>query len=639
MEVFIARYYERLYRFALLVTGNEQAAIAAVVAAFRKVDPQTDNPEAALLAALLPAPEARWRFRAPPATLQRAGLTSQQADTLIAALARLTPAVRHSLGMLVFIEKSTPIAPRAWIDLAVALGQLPSEVDRLQAQRIATFINGDLPAEHALAVRGELLADEGARAIREGLVQTEAMLRQALPALFAVEPPPHLLSKLEKPARQEKRRGMAKAQLITIGVVMACIATLLGLPELWQALRPTFSGSATTASTEPAGQVIEQALGRLAAPTPIDGLLHERYTIELGGESWLLERWLEPQAPHRLAVRITNDDDLLHYGMTLNEEGRLQFRLLRGESSVGYDFRVSDEQLDRMLPTLRQQPDNFSFFWGAEGSFGLDRWYLAQARNNNPTNLGLTTFDDRRAHLVSFRTTTPYPPDTRQPPEQNSTPAQVILTIDQVSLAVLDVQVSLVGNQQTTIERPWRAEVVEQVTSVPSAVWELAPASRQGSYDELPSPRLFTVSDNETILSVAELSDTLTETIYLPNYSPERTTEFVIGEEGDEAVFFREGANSFTAIFWLPSERRRSALPEGIGTAQQAGEHYYYLLQDSEVSQTGGLSIAMVGIGAPEAIQMQIIFGHQYLSDEEREQMLATIIASLEPLDGSREEG
>jgi hypothetical protein len=630
MELRIARYYERLYRFALLVAGNQQAAIQAVVAAFRQLDPASEDPEASLIAALLPAPGARWRLRPDRASLAAAGLNMQQAMALFKALARLTPEARHQLASFIYLDSSTPLEPQTRVELAIALGYLKPTVERMAATRMAAFLNDQLPPEATLAVQSALLTDAPTRELRTGLLQTSTLLRQALPTLFRVDPPPQLLAHLEQPARQVQRAQYAQARLAVVGIVLLLVAALLGLPELWRVVRPAPQVGEGASNRTSAAALLERSLNRLAQPTGSGGVVHERYLAEFGKQRWTLERWLEPQAPYRLAMHVFNSDELVLYGVTIDEDGRVQYRMLADERSRGFDFTTTPERLAQALPTLRQQPDSVAFMIGAPSNYSLDRWYLAQARNNNPVGLGQTVRNGREAQLISYQTMQPYPRDDSDASEAQPTPAQVILAIDQASLAVLEVTVTVQREGQSEVSQPWQAEVIEAVAAAPEGIWNQPVASDQHNAGELLSPRLFEVSATDRVLSLPEVQTTVTETLYLPTYTPELGMNiFLRGETPGDLIYFHEGPQSFMAIFWRATNAQRNPLPENSGAALRAGEHYYYLPPDDEEFANQGTSIAIISPTVPDRPRMQIIFNHQYLSQAERERELAAIIASL----------
>ena len=651
ISLYIARYHERLYRLALLTTGDSGAAVNAVLAAFRGLKPEAADPEADLVAALLSARPVRWRFRPATAALARAGLTATSAAALLRALARATPADRHSLGYELLL--GMPLAPSSEgieqaegnallsrsalrVDLAIALGELSADADRVLAAQVAQFMGGALDPAQALLLRGALLADPTARALRDGLARTEASLRQALPALFAVVPPPSLLERLEQPTPRAKLARRPRFQLVTAGVVLALVAALLGLPELWRIARPPADATSTVAPVIDAQALVERALTRMEAPLAAEGLTHERYVAELGTQRWQVERWLEAQPPYRLDLRVTADNDQLLYAVGNDSSGRVQYRVQREGELRSYDYTLSAEQLAAMLPILRQQPDSWGFLRGSPSSYGLDRFYLAQARNSAPISLGTRSIIGRVAQLIAYRTVAPFPnlpdgPQRAAPP--TSTPAQVILAIDPQSLALLEVTVTPEGEGQREAARPWRAELIEQVAQAQAGLFALPSADTQQPSGPLISPRLLDITDSEAI-SLSELLPSLTQPIYLPSYLPEPTSGVLLrnNDSSGGLTMLREGPQSLLGMFINTGQRGQATPPPEAGPPEQVGDYFYYPIALDNNEDLAGVSFAAVAFADPNAIVAQIYLAHQYLSREEREQQLRAIVAGLRPL-------
>src|SRR5438046_1679197 len=105
----VYRYHERLYRLALLVVGDADAAAALLQRAYRTLPIDSLDPEIILIRALLSdrAMRRRWRWAAGEVDLNRATLGRTGASGLLDTLAKLTPAARLAAG-LHYISGSTP---------------------------------------------------------------------------------------------------------------------------------------------------------------------------------------------------------------------------------------------------------------------------------------------------------------------------------------------------------------------------------------------------------------------------------------------------------------------------------------------------------------------------------------------------
>src|SRR5947209_714430 len=91
----VYKHHERLYRLALLVGGESDAA-RLVEQAYRSLPADATDPEAGLARALLPRRRSlrRWRWQARRDQAGRVALDQARADGLIGVLAAMTPAAR-----------------------------------------------------------------------------------------------------------------------------------------------------------------------------------------------------------------------------------------------------------------------------------------------------------------------------------------------------------------------------------------------------------------------------------------------------------------------------------------------------------------------------------------------------------------
>src|SRR4051812_38878831 len=99
----VYRYHERLYRLALLVVGDVEAADALVQRAYRSLPANlTDqaDPEILLIQSLLADRRVRrWRWVAGDDERTRATLDRPRVVALLGVLATLTPAARLVVGL------------------------------------------------------------------------------------------------------------------------------------------------------------------------------------------------------------------------------------------------------------------------------------------------------------------------------------------------------------------------------------------------------------------------------------------------------------------------------------------------------------------------------------------------------------
>jgi DNA-directed RNA polymerase specialized sigma24 family protein len=97
----VYRHHERLYRLALLTTGDSGAAAALLERAYRELPAASTDAETLLIRALLVARPTRrhWRWRAGDGDLARSTLERARADALLATLADLAPAERLAIGL------------------------------------------------------------------------------------------------------------------------------------------------------------------------------------------------------------------------------------------------------------------------------------------------------------------------------------------------------------------------------------------------------------------------------------------------------------------------------------------------------------------------------------------------------------
>ncbi|HET9221347.1 MAG TPA: hypothetical protein VFO07_02530, partial [Roseiflexaceae bacterium] len=347
----VYRYHERLYRLALLTAGSADTAGMLLQRAFRELtaawgEQGVRDPETLLARALLPAkpPRQRWRWKAVDGDLTRSMLDRASADGLLQILARLAPAERLALG-LIYLGGCTPdevelqlgrlpgdatlldLLARFRAGAARALGLAPADADENLLARIDRWLDGRLPEEDAIALRRAALEQPAARELRDGMIATRELLPSALPALFAVAPPPALTERLlkivqvrQRPAAHYPRARWAQAML-ALGV-LALSAAIILLPSL------AGRGGVTAQAQPPsAAELIDRAIHRFDRAPLQSGVLHEQYAVERGEATYLIERWYDYATPNRLAIGVKREGRSRML-MQVSSDGRslVQFR-------------------------------------------------------------------------------------------------------------------------------------------------------------------------------------------------------------------------------------------------------------------------------------------------------------------------
>lgn len=669
---------DRLYRLALLVTGTPAAAGERLAAAFAGLAPVTRDPELELARALLHTPKGRNRparraWQPDPAALERAGLSAAQAAALLTALAAASPAARLQLGLhtLLGLPAETiavpaealpdpapppPSDPQAIagatpngtapdsIDalielrctLALALGYLPVTTERPLLLQVARLLAGRAHGPEAVQTRGLLLTSADARALRDGLFQTEATLQQAIPALFAATPPPALTARLLKEVAGGQRSLSAlqrRPRLLLVGGVLLLLL-LLVMPEVQRfAPEPVQPAVGAAPAIAPAA-LIDAAIHRFERNAPATGLLHEVYQAQLGGERWTLERWYDYSAPHRLKVIAAREGEAMPlYALATDGQGQIQYRwqgraMSGREQSIGIDVTVTADEIAQLMPILRQQPE-VSIFQTSSRPFDIGPFYLAQARNADLTALGATDIDGRAAQMVTYRTTRPFPPLDLAANQPESAPTQVILAIDTETYALLDVTIVAQSAGESVTQNPWRATSVAVQASVPLGLFALEPAESQATQTGLASVRLPTLPA-EALLSLDAALATTQRTIYLPEQLPAADMRGLAANTGNGHVgLLYEGAFHTLLLYHNP-ELSQAQLPEG--QERTVNGLRYWLPSANSMPAHLSYSIALVTLPDDPDVPLMIQFVAQYATPEERIALLEAVIGSLQPL-------
>jgi hypothetical protein len=641
----VHRYHEQLYRLALLVAGDAAGAAELVERAYRELPPQPANVEAQLIRALLPRRPSRraWRRRAAADDLRRAALDQPSADTLFSLLAGLPPAARLAIG-LHYIRGAAPdeiatilgtdadpqamaeilahfrVAAARALGLADADATLLMELDRAQ--------EGLLDEAAARELRRAVLEQPEARAARDGLIETRELLPRAIPALFAALPPPALTERLleraeghQRPAQRHDRLNWARAGL-ALGVLMLAAAIIL-VPSLLA--RRTSVAEVTPPS--PAG-LLDAAIHRFDRAPLGEGVLYEQYRVSVAGQpARLIERWYDYASPHRLLIRVASDEEGRTPLLELSSDGRslVQYRYGLSDERRSVDVRVSEAEAQAALPSLRSEPTAWFFSRGPLDQVDAGPLYLGQARSEDTSFLGQTSFLGRQAFLLTY--------NTDQPPRPfvSKQPVQVVLTIDAQTYALLDVAVIEAGAAESAAYHPIQAQQFELLAQVPDERFRLRSAAEHLVLDGLQSVHMPDIPGTRVIAlddAVRRSRNPLLALGQLPDESM-RGLSLAVDEGNDRemVVIFYEG--EFQRLMLLPQELAGD-LGDRSPDEYSAGAFRYRLIPPPTES-LAGLAAEVYRADAPDQ-RVLLLLVDEYASPAEREARLQQVIASLTPI-------
>jgi DNA-directed RNA polymerase specialized sigma24 family protein len=544
----VYRHQELLYRLALLVAGDAESAAKLVERAYRALPPEPGDAEARLIRALSPggSKHQRWAYTGHenPAYVP---LDAPRVAALLDALAGIPAAARFVVGLHYLhgltagevaallgeaAGSSTPakVLARFRIDAARALGLVPAEVDDALLVELDAMADGLLSEEQAVLLRRAVFEQPGLRAARDGLAQARDLLARTLLALFAVAPPlaltEQLLEIVQKRQRSRVRRGLIWAQgALALGVLGLVAAIVLAPSLLGRRAAPTLSRAPSAA------ELIDSAIHRFDRAQLQAGVLHEQYRVAVGGEAspYLIERWYDYAAPHRVRVTVKAEGAAGADGRTVMEigsDGRslVQYRsadgaAFRSRSSV--DVHVSEAEAEAALPLLRSEPSTGYFLRGLRGDFiDIAPLYLAQARASGATFLGRTQALGRQAFLLTYRTSRlpTQSPGQEAPAEQT---LQVMLTIDAQTYALLGVAVVPDSGAESRTLHPLQALAFDIAADVPDDRFKLPASGRVVQHTGLASVRALDLP-SELFISLDEARRRMPVQLLAPQRLPAR---------------------------------------------------------------------------------------------------------------------
>jgi DNA-directed RNA polymerase specialized sigma24 family protein len=645
----VYRYHERLYRLALLTTGNADTAAILLQQAYRELPSSAIDEETLLVRALLPKRPPRWRWSVGDGDLGRSMLEHAQASALLRALARLAPAERLVIG-LAYLSGSTPDEIAAQIEpllaaapldqllvrfraaAARALGLVANDADEQMLAQVDRWLDGLLAGEESIAMRRAVLEQPIMRDLRDGMIAVREVLPRALPALFAIAPPRALTERLLKIVQHQERpvvpnlRALWAQGGLALGV-LALAAAIILLPSL--AARN--SENTATARAPDVAELIESAIHRFDRPPLQAGVLHEQYLLtRSNGSDYLIERWYDYGAPNRLAISVRPAGSNAPPLMQLSSDGRslVQFRNFfdgpNGAQSL--DVQVSEAEARAIVPLLRGQP-TMATFGRERGQPGdLGPLYLAQARAAGTSLLGTTTLLGRQAFLLTYH--------TEQPPtlgrRDAAQPAQVVLAIDAQTYALLDVSLIAEGAAESSARHPIQAQQLEVLADAPDEQFRLPTSADVSQHTGIASVRFPFIVDDQ-IISLDDAARRAARPLLAPSELPdERMRGLAVAVDnrssGQNVILLYEG--EFQNLIVLPDALSSDA--DDTSQERSAGDFRYQIVRGPGFGS--GLAAVVYRPNTPDE-SLTMILNDEYATSEEREATLQRLIASLTPVD------
>jgi hypothetical protein len=644
----VYRHHEQLYRLALLVAGDARAAAAIVERAYYELLAEPIDAEADLIRALLPRRGARdrWRWSSAAVDLTRATLDQARAAALLKILAAMSPRARLSVGLhyisgvglddiaaLLPADTGAPSPPevlaRFQADAARAIRLVPIEAADDLLLSMISMLDGRLADQDVAALRRAMLEQTQLRELRDGLIAVRALLPHAIPAFFAAVPPPALTARLLERTR-ERRRPQAEHErkrvktLVGFAIAMLTIAAAIVLvPTL-----TTSRAAPPVALTLTTDELIDAAIHRFDRAPVQSGVLHERYRVERDGQpAYLIERWYDYGAPHRLAVTLKLARDGAPPLMQIASDGRslVQYRYSSGVAPRRYsmDARVSTAEAQAVLPLLRSQPTTESFSREGDDKADLSPFYLAQARAAGATFLGQSSALGRPAFLLAYH--------SERPPAAGNRAAQVVLTIDAQTYALLDVAILTDGETEGAAQRPLRAELLEVLPAAPDSQFRLESGTGVVQRSGMASVRAPYIDENQfitiedatrraprSLLAPQQLPDARMRGLAVAVSSPENDSEVALLYEGE-----------FQSVLLLPGRMYGDGV-RVTGEEQSAGDFRYRIVGGRNFEDSD-LAAVVYRSDAPDQ-RLMMVLSDEYATRTEREATLQQLIASLTPI-------
>jgi hypothetical protein len=361
-------------------------------------------------------------------------------------------------------------------------------------------------------------------------------------------------------------------------------------------------------------------------------VLHEQYRAERDGDAgYVIDRWYDFAPPNRLAISVKQEGRSETPLIQISSDGRslVQFRNASAgpDGQRAIDAHVSLSEARAVLPLLRGQPLARLFSRGHGDPGDLGPLYLAQARAAGAAFLGQTTTLGRQAFLLTYR--------TEHPPEQlrqsAGRPAQVVLTIDAQTYALLDVALIPEGTSESSARHPIQAQQFEVLANVPDDRFRLPVTSDVIQRIGIASVRLPDIPDDQ-FLSLADAARRSPRALLAPRQLPDTGMRALAvaaenGRDSRDVVLLYEG--EFQNVVLLPGRWYNESGPTA-GEEHRAGDFRYRILRDFNVGV--GLTAMVYRADTPDQ-RLLMILDDEYATSEEREATLQNMIASLTPVD------
>jgi hypothetical protein len=231
----------------------------------------------------------------------------------------------------------------------------------------------------------------------------------------------------------------------------------------------------------------------------------------------------------------------------------------------------------------------------------------------------------RQAYLLTYHTERP-PTLGRRAADR---PAQVLLTIDAATYALLDVALIPQGAAESSALHPIQAQQFEVLDTVPDDRFQLAASAEVSRQTGLASVRFPFIGD-EQFLTLEDAARHTSRALLAPSQLPDarmRGLAIAInnGRDNREVALLYEG--EFQNVLLLPD----SALGDsrGAGEERSAGDFRYQIVRSPDI---GGLTAIVYRPELPDE-RLMLILNDEYATSEEREATLRSMIASLTPVD------
>jgi hypothetical protein len=464
------------------------------------------------------------------------------------------------------------------------------------------------------------------------MIAVRDLLPRALPALFAVAPPRALTERLLKIVQHHERaivpnlRARWAQGALALGV-LALTAAIILLPSL----TARSVGNTATTRQPSVAELIDSAIHRFDRAPLQAGVLHEQYLLARdNGADYLIERWYDYAAPNRLAISVRLAGSNATPLMQISSDGRglVQFRnFFEGPNGArSLDVQVSEAEARMVLPLLRGQPTTGAFGGERGQPSDLSPLYLAQARAAGASLLGTTTLLGRQAFLLTYH--------TEQPPtlgrRSAAQPAQVVLTIDAQTYALLDVSLIAEGAAESSARHPIQVQQLEVLADVPNEQFSLPTSADVSQHSGIASVRFPFIVD-EQIISLEDAARRAPRTLLAPSQLPdERMRGLAVAvdnrKDGQNVILLYEG--EFQNLIVLPDALSNDA--GGIGQERSAGDFRYQIVRGAGFGS--GLAAIVYRPDTPDE-SLTMILNDEYATSEEREATLQNLIASLTPVD------